>query len=241
MGGLDIFSVRELGGSAWGLLQRMEEPINSTGDDISYTADDDGIFGYFASNRDGKSFDIYSFKSLFPVFNNCSEQQEIDYTYRIRDPGGIMELDTIPTLKLIWDMGDGTTRYGDEFWHTFPSTGQYDIYLNVLDTLTGEFIEQVEHFKLDVLDWEQPYITAVKTAKAGTSVSFDASKNTYLPDLEIEEYYWMFGDGTRKKGIQAEHIYAAPGVYRVQLGVIGKSKWTGEQEKICSCREILVE
>ena len=239
MGGLDIFSARETGGE-WGFVLRMDEPVNSTADDFSYTAiDADGTSGYFASNRSGKTIDLYSYKSLFPVFSDCREQEENDYTYRIREPG-ILGLDTIPTLKLVWEMGDGTTRYGEEFWHTFPATGQYDIYLNVLDTLTGEFSERVEHYMLEVLDWEQPFITTAETITAGVSASFDASK-TFLPDLNIEEYYWIFGDGTRKKGIRAEHIYTVAGVYRVQLGVIGKSKWTGEQEKVCTYLDVVVE
>jgi len=238
MGGLDIFSVREINGM-WGLRHHLEEPVNSAADDISYTATDaNGTHGYFASNRAGKTFDLFSYKFLFPVFSNCEEQEENDYTYIIREPG-ILNLDTIPTVKLIWDMGDGTTEHGEEFWHTFPSTGQYDIYLSVLDTLTGEFREHIEYFPLEVLDIEQPYITASKIVEAGTSVSFDASK-TYLPDLEIEEYYWMFGDGTRKKGIRVEHIYTAPGVYHLRLGVTGRSKLTGEQEKACVFREIKV-
>ena len=239
MGGLDIFSVREING-AWGFRYRLDEPVNSTADDISYTAADaDGTHGYFASNRAGKSFDLFSLKSFFPVFHNCEEQEENEYTYWISEQG-ISELDTIPTMKLIWEMGDGTIRHGEGFWHTFPSTGQYDIYLNVLDTLAGELRKHVEHFSLEVLDIEQPYIAADETVNTGTPVSFDASKS-YLPDMDIEEYYWMFGDGTRKKGIRAEHIYAAPGVYRVQLGVIGKSKYTGEEEKVCVFRDIMVQ
>jgi hypothetical protein len=239
MGGLDIFSVREVG-SEWGFLQRMEEPLNSTADDISYTATDgEGTSGYFASNRNGQTLDLYAFKSLFPVFTDCVEQEENDYTYEFREPG-IRRLDTVPTIKIMWEISDGTVKYGDAIEHTFPSTGHYDIFINVLDTLTGEFSEHVDHYQLDVLDEEQPYITTGETVTAGVAAPFDASK-TYLPDVNIEEYYWMFGDGTRKKGMYVEHTYAVPGMYRVQLGVIGKSKWTGEAEKVCVFREILVE
>jgi len=238
MGGLDIFSVRENNG-VWGLRYRLDEPINSTADDISYTAADaDGTHGYIASNRAGKSFDLFSFKSFFPVFNNCEEQEENNYTYEFREKMA-MGLDTT-TLRLMWDMGDGTTRYGEEVEHTFPSIGQYDVYINVVDTLTGEIEKHVAHEVVHVLDIEQPYITVGETVNAGTPVSFDAS-NSYLPDLYIEEYYWMFGDRKRKKGIRTEHIYTAPGVYRVQLGVIGRSKWTGEIEKVCVYREIIVQ
>ena len=51
----------------------------------------------------------------------------------------------------------------------------------------------------------------------------------------------MFGDGTRAKGERAEHTFAVPGVYKVQLGVIGKSKLTGGQIKACSFLEITVQ
>ena len=238
MGGLDIFSVREVNG-VWRLRYRLEEPINSVADDISYTAGDaDGTHGFFASNRSGKTFDLYSFKFFFPSFTDCIEQEENEYTYLFNESEAL-GIDTT-TLKLMWDMGDGTIKYGESIEHTFPSTGLYEIHINVIDTLTGVIEKQVAHRILEVLDIEQPYITADETVDMGKPVSFDAS-NTYLPDLEIEEYYWMFGDGARKKGIRAEHIYTTPGVYRVQLGVIGRSKWTGEKAKICVFREIKVQ
>ena len=239
MGGMDIFSIREVNG-AWGLRQRFEEPVNSSGDDISYTASDtEGTSGYIVSNRNGKTFDIFSFKSLFPVFADCTEQEENEYSYILYDENATMGMDTA-TLKLMWDLGDGTIMYGEEVEHTYASTGQYHIYIHILDNLTGEIQNQAADYILDVLDIEQPYITADETVSAGTSVSFDASK-TYLPDLDIVEYYWMFGDGARDKGIQVEHIFAVPGVYNVQLGVIGKSKWTDEQEKVCVYRKIIVQ
>ncbi len=241
MGGMDIFSAREANG-VWGQLYRMEEPINSTGDDLSYTADADGTNGYIASNRSGKTFDLFSFKSLFPVFDDCYEQEENEYTYIIRDPNA-SDSDTAildATLKYVWDLGDGTIKRGQEVEHTYASTGQYEVILNVVDTLTNEVTQEVAHYMLDVLDIEQPYITVSETINAGTSTTFDASK-TYLPDLDIEEYYWMFGDGTRDKGERVEHIFTEPGVYKVQLGVIGKMKLTGGELNYCSFLEITVK
>ena len=238
MGGMDIFSTFELDG-VWKKPQRLDEPVNSTADDISYTAgNSDGLSGYFASNRTGNSFDIFSFQSLFPVFHDCRKQEENDYTYIFSEISA-MGLDTT-TLKLVWDMGDGTVRYGEEVRHTYPSTGQYEILLNVVDSLTNEISKNVASYIIDVLDIEQPYITTGETIQAGISAAFDASK-TYLPDLEIEGYYWIFGDGVRTRGERAEHVFAVPGVYRVQLGVIGRSKYTGEQEKVCTFLEITVQ
>ena len=238
MGGMDIFSVHEVNGE-WGLLRRMEEPINSAGNDLSYTSSDaDGTTGYIASDRTGKSYDVFSFKSLFPVFNDCQEQEENDYTYIVFDPNAV-GLDTA-TFRYVWDLGDGTIKYGEEVEHTYASTGQYLATLNVIDTLTLEETKNVAQVMVDVLDVEQPYITVGETVEAGKSITFDAAK-TYLPELDIEGYYWMFGDGTRAKGERTEHTYAVPGVYKLQLGVVGRSKLTGGQIKVCSFLEITVQ
>ena len=238
MGGLDIFSAREVDGE-WGFVKQMEEPINSIYHDISYTsANADGTNGYFASNRTGKAFDIFSFKSIFPVFSNCQEQIENDYTYILSEDTSIAADSS--TLKLMWDMGNGIKKYGDEIEYTFPSTGTYSIHLSVIDTLTSEITEQVAQYEIEVLDEEQPYMSVSDAKIAKKPVSFDASK-TYLPEMNIEEYYWIFGDGTHKKGISAEHVFDIPGMYKVQLGVIGKSKHTGQSQKICVFHEIKVE
>jgi len=238
MGGKDIFSTREIDG-VWSLPQRLPEPINSTADDISYTAADaDGSNGFFSSNRTGKKFDLFSFKSLFPVFPNCQEQEENEYTYEFWDELA-MELGDTATLKYMWEI-DGTIKYGEIVEHTFASTGLYEYSLSLIDTLTNEVNKQVTSGELEVLDIEQPYITVGETLRAGTSAIFDASK-TNLPDLEIEEYYWIFGDGVRKKGISVEHTFVMPGIYNVQLGVIGKTKYFGKEEKVCVYRLITVE
>ena len=238
MGGMDIFSVRETGG-VWGIPQRLPEPINSTADDIAYTTDAEGTNGYFASNRAGKKYDLFSFKSLFPVFSNCKEQEENDYTYEFWDDMTV-KLDDTATLKYMWNFSDGTVKYGDVVTHTFASTGVYEFSLTLVDALTNEISSEVSANTIEVLDIEQPYITVSDTIQAGTLAIFDASK-TYLPDLKIEEYYWIFGDGTRKKGIRTEHVYTMPGVYGVQLGVIGKTKYFGEEEKVCTYRKITVK
>jgi len=237
MGGLDIFSAKETNG-VWGNVERLGEPINSIYDDISYTASDAvGVNGYFASNRNGSKFDLFSFKSIFPVFNNCTEQIENDYTYVFSERYVIRGSST---FRLMWDMGDGTVKYGEVIEHTFPSTGLYTIFLSVIDTLTNEMNREVARYAVNVLDEEQPYISAVESATTGSTIIFDAS-NTHLPRIDIEEYYWIFGDGTHSRGKLVEHQYKKPGVYRVQLGIVGKTKLTGQPERICVYREIKIE
>ncbi len=238
MGGLDIFSVREINGT-WGLLQYLEAPVNSEYDDFAYVASDaEGMDGYFSTDRGGKNVDIFSFKSLFPYFAEYKEQEENDYTYIFDDPGTI-DLDST-TFIYEWDLGDGTRKRGKEVEHTFASTGHYIIQLNVIDSLTGEFTKQAAIYDdFYVLDIEQPYMTITGTFEAGKSLSLSATK-TYLPQMDIDGYYWILGDGTRVKGENIEHIFAAPGEYQIQLGVTGKSKETGEEMKVSSSRTITI-
>jgi len=238
MGGLDIFLVREINGE-WGTPHRLDEPINSTADDISYTAaDENGMRGFIASNREGKRFNLFSFNFNFPIFSDCQQQEKNDYSYEFWDEHAVELSDTV-TVKYRWDLGDGNILYGEVVEHTYTSTGIYEIHLNLIDTLTNEIHEQVAKYRLEVLDIEQPYISVGDTLHAGTATLFDASKS-YLPDMDIAEYYWIMGDGRRTKGIRTEHVYKTPGVYRIQLGVTGRSKYTGAYKKVSIYREVVV-
>ncbi|MDR2036784.1 MAG: PKD domain-containing protein [Bacteroidales bacterium] len=237
MGGLDIFSVRELN-DQWGMRQQLEAPVNSESDDFAYSAsDEDGLDGYFSSNRNGKTIDIFSFRSLFPVFYECNKQEENDYTYEFFDERAI-SLDTT-TFYYEWDLGDGTVKKGEIVEHTYLSPGTYTVQLNIKDSLTGEFENRAADYLMEVLDIEQPYITTNNSVKAGEPLLLDASK-TYLPEIEIDEYYWILGDGNQTKGEHITHTYTAPGTYQIRLGITGIHKTTGEKVKLCSYREIMV-
>ena len=235
MGGLDIFSAREIDG-VWGFVKQLEEPINSTADDISYTVSDhDETRGFFASNRDGNTFNVYAFSSLFPVFPACREQEENNYTYIFYEDGAIPDS---TNFTLMWDFGNGDVKYGEEVWHTFEGPGEYEIFLSVFDAATGETLNRVANYFLEVVQIEQPYISAPENIETGVSSTFSAAE-THLPDIQIEEYYWIFGDGARKTGIRTEHTFSVPGTYRVQLAVIGTTG-DGQTVSICIHRDITV-
>ncbi len=240
MGGLDIFSVHEIG-ETWGMRQQLEAPLNSERDDFAYsTVDADGMNGYFSSNRNGKTYDIFSFRSLFPTFAEYKPQEKNDYTYEFFDENSANSDTVKVTFRYEWVFSDGAVEQGEVVKHTFASTGHYTATLNMVDILTGEISKQAAVFEFDVLDIEQPYITVGEPIRAGVAVPFDASE-TYLPDMEIEGYYWIFSDGIRVKGERVEHIFVSPGTYQVQLGVVGKSVETGEQTKACSFIEVTVK
>ncbi len=66
LGGLDIFYTTEKGAGEWNLPVNLGYPINTSHDDFSVVFNEEGTFGYFASDRDGGvgRDDIYSFKKI---------------------------------------------------------------------------------------------------------------------------------------------------------------------------------
>ncbi len=53
MGGMDIFAAEKTGDNAWGHVDNMKSPINSSGDDFSIIFDGDEEKGYLTTNRLG--------------------------------------------------------------------------------------------------------------------------------------------------------------------------------------------
>lgn len=64
LGGLDIYYTEQGENGQWGPIINMGEPINSRWDDLELTLNDEGIHGYFVSDREGGIGldDIYSWK-----------------------------------------------------------------------------------------------------------------------------------------------------------------------------------
>ncbi|MDR1672442.1 MAG: PKD domain-containing protein [Bacteroidales bacterium] len=236
MGGLDIFSVKESPDGRWVNLQPADD-INSKADDVACIAsNEEGTAGYFSSNRNGKNMKIFGFKSLF--FDGCKEQIENDYTYEFFEPS-VIDSGATTTFFYEWSFSDGAVLRGEAVEHTFAAPGVYLIQLNVIDALTGELESRAADYELEVTEEEQPYITAVETARTGESVTLDASQ-THLPGIRIDGYFWMTGDGGQKKGKTVQYNYVEKGTYRIQLGIKGIREKTGESVNICTCRNITI-
>lgn len=232
-GGLDIFyTYRENG--EWQKPVKLGEPFNSKSDDFAYISDTLEETGYFCSNRNATD-DIYFFRSTFPDFGECPDFEENDYCYVFYETGDY-NLDTIP-VKFEWDLGDGTKKRGLEVEHCFSGPGEYNIQLNVIDTLTGEIYFNQAAYDFLIEDIKQVYISSPDTCYTGTEILFDGTK-TNLKDFNIEKYFWDFGDGDRTVKSSASHIYRKPGKYSVMLGVTSRSE--NEIKKACSVKNIVV-
>ena len=236
-GGLDIFTSAYLTGK-WTTPSPLEAPINSNADDFGFISNNTASSGYFSSNRNSVD-DIYSFESNVPLMVGCQEQKENKYCYIFYDRQ-MSDLDSVPNLVFSWDLGDGTILDGVKVRHCYEKPGVYDIRLDVRDTLTTQetYLEQ-SYSLVEAKAKKQVYIKTVDTCYTGTQLEL-TSEGTYLPEVEIAEYFWDFDNGTRSKLKEPKCIFQVEGTYMVRLLIKSTEDKFGEVEEFCSYKNIVV-
>ncbi|NJK84981.1 MAG: PKD domain-containing protein [Bacteroidales bacterium] len=236
-GGLDIFYT-DMQNGEWKDPIAMPDPFNSREDDFGLIFNNSLDTAFMCSKRSSGTMDIFIVYSTLPVFTNCPQQQENDYCYVFFDEG-MIDLDTT-SFKYEWDMGDGTKIRGKEAEHCFKNPGDYTIILNVIDTLTGDVSYNEASYDFTVEQIQQVYITAPDTAVIDQELELKGT-DTYLPDINIDKYYWDFGDGAKSVNPLTKHAYSKPGTYTIQLGVTSKvNDESIEPEKHCVNRTIVI-
>ena len=224
----DIFFTRELQGE-WAVPVLLKAHINSSADDFGLITDLNSKEGFFSSNRQGKD-DIYTFSTTFPQFYSCDSLKKNFYCYAFSDESS-MKIDSLP-LSYMWRFSDGERASGLEVEHCFPGAGNYLVELHIIDNNTGNTFFTQSSFEVEISDVEQAYITSPDALISQELTAFDAMA-TNLPELEVEEYYWEFGDGTRLRGAEVEHAFDRKGKYKIQLMVTGKPDSTGWEPREC--------
>ena len=225
----DIFYTLEKEPGDWIEPVHMDELINSKDDDFGLITDQNGSRGYFSSNRES-SDNIYQFTADIPSFHECDSLKKNFYCYLFYDEGA-MEIDSLP-LRYEWNFGDGEKVTSKEAEHCFPGPGSYTVELNIIDNNTGNTFFTQTSYELDITDHVQPYISSEDASVRSRNMHF-SGMNSNLPDLDISEYYWDFGDGTFSRGAEVDHMFPKQGTYRVLLGVTGKPDSSGFIEKEC--------
>jgi chitinase len=125
-----------------------------------------------------------------------------------------------------WDMGDGTTRSGQEVTHHYSNPGTYTVILVVIDNSgnTGSTGKTVT-----VSDNQNPtasFTYSPSGPKVGDNVYFNAAASSD-PDGTITSYHWDFGDGNTGNGENVNHSYGTAGTYTVVLVVYDDSGGQG--------------
>lgn len=234
-GGKDIyFSLHS--DSTWLTPVCLDPSINSKFDDFGIITDSEMKEGYFSSNRD-KSIDIYHFRTNIPQILYSSIQKENQYCFMLVDSGTIV-IDTI-NLRYVWDFGDGIKASGSKVNHCFRGAGKYTVKLDIIEKATGNLFFSKLIYKLDILDYKQPYINSPDIAVIEENLSFDGLRSN-LPGFKVLNYLWNFGDGKRSSGANVNHSFKDNGEHIVNMELTLKSESTGITHKTGVSKKILV-
>ena len=234
LGKLDIFFTFFNDGQ-WILPVHLDAPFNSPADDYAYVVDSSMHAGLFTSTRRGRD-NIFMFTSLLPEMKGCNPVEEPANCFLFYETQS-KNTDTIP-IKYKWDFGDGMVGYGHTVEHCFDKPGQYLARLSVTDTITGEVRESVATYLVEVVESQEPYITAPDTCFTGEEIHLDGSE-TRIPGFQPEQYFWDLGDGNLAEGSEVKTIYHTPGVFVIRLLVRGMTN-TGNRVDKCVYKEIRV-
>jgi len=230
-GGLDIYQVDGTGAKSD--VKLLSEPLNSAFDDFGLISKDQGKSGYFSSSRDGHD-QLWKFEMLFPNFENCDSLVDDDFCYTLYEETAY-ELGGIDALVYRWDI-NGVNKYGYEIDYCFPGPGVYEISVDIYDTIIKKTYANQASYTLELEYEEQPYISSPDSVKLGEQFKLDPSKS-FLPDVEIESYYWTLSDGTLFTTKTPTHSFSEEGTYQVTLGVVGTRY--GQPFKDCSYKYIV--
>ena len=137
-----------------------------------------------------------------------------------------------------WDLGDGTIAKGLEISHQYSKSGKYKAVLLVQDNTSLKNNKDTDQLTITINNQPVPVISIISKNKVKPA----KNENNYLgtfcinekinfsgadsKDIEgnIENYSWLFGDGSSGTGKEIIHQYKSPGKYLVNLIVDDGSK-----------------
>jgi PKD repeat protein len=150
-----------------------------------------------------------------------------------------MKYDTIP-FRYEWKFGDDSRATGRLVEHCYGKPGKYLVQLDAVNLVTNEVLANEKSSILEVLEVEQPYISAPDEALAGQQVKFSAD-STNLPGWNIDRYYWSFEDETIAEGKNVQKAYLRPGSYNIQLIITSKPGAGETAKEACVSKKIIIK
>lgn len=118
------------------------------------------------------------------------------------------------TLTYTWNFGDGATGSGQKPIHTYASSGQYTVTLQVAD---GRSPSRSANQVIDASTPNQAPVADFIVTVEGDRWIFVNASATRDPNNDAIAYAWTFGDNATATGKTASHRYATTGTYTVRL------------------------
>lgn len=210
----------------------MPAPINSVFDDFSCFVSQNENWGIFASNRSGQD-DLFKFSLPRINCTNPAEVVEDNYCFTFFE-NGPFKSDTLPYIYR-WDFGDGQTAKGLEVDHCFPGPGEYEIALNVVDTLLNEELFSVASYRLNLEKTQQIWFESPDTIETNQPLTLNATLQGYPQTTTTSAFYWKFGNGETRIGKNIVYIYQTPGEYRITCSAV-----LSDNREVCFYQKIIV-
>lgn len=209
--------------------------INSELNEYGITLNQNGITGFFSSDRSGNS-DIFKFElsTELEEVPACIQVEKPAFCFEIMDER--IEYQPELPLKYSWDFGDGTSGNGLISEHCYQDFGVYTAQLNIFDTLTNLLYAQVSQTEIEITNPKMPFIETNGKQEIQSPISFRLNK-TYYPEANIENAQWNFGDGSSGSGETLTKAWFTPGEYEVTVHF---SSVENENKKQCVSRILTI-
>lgn len=143
-----------------------------------------------------------------------------DFEYEITDAGAVhffafTEPGPGDVESYWWSFGDGTFGEGDDPWHEYSETGEYDVCL-IVTFADSCFAEYCETIYVEVAGGGEDCEAFFEWEGECLSVHFFEG----VSGVDVEHYYWEFGDGDIIDEANPGHEYAEAGTYEVCLTIV---------------------
>lgn len=216
-GGLDIYRSKwEEDLFRYSASTPLDSSINSRFDDFGISLNEDGLSGYFGSDRNG-SEQIYFFKQSLPKLEDCVEEKPLNLCYYIEENSIVSDSDH--PLKFVWDLGDGTKKDGLEVYHCYPGVGKYVAALQIIDTISNEIYYSVSELEINIELDDRPYIIGPDSVHINDYASFSADMSGLKK--EVREIFWDFEDGSVQMQENVNRYFGLIGQQNVKLAIVG--------------------
>ena len=216
-GGLDIYRSKwEEDLFRYSASTPLDSSINSKFDDFGISLNEDGLSGYFGSDRNG-SEQIYFFKQSLPKLEDCVEEKPLNLCYYIEENSIVSDSDH--PLKFVWDLGDGTKKDGLEVYHCYPGVGKYVAALQIIDTISNEIYYSVSELEINIELDDRPYIIGPDSVHINDYASFSADMSGLKK--EVREIFWDFEDGSVQMQENVNRYFGLIGQQNVKLAIVG--------------------
>ena len=171
----------------WTQPKNLGEPINSPKDDFSIFLIDGMQEGYFSTNRKTSLDHIIYFNSQLPRPDTFHEV-EPNFCFIFKDE----EYETGNDIELVWDMGNGIIKKGNNFEYCFDKIGAYSMSLNIIDHSLEQEYKNIHQQDIEILTDDKPYIVhEIQDSKHIFYVDIGTCNTVY------DKYYWVVDGNLR--------------------------------------------